>query len=48
MASMFFFKPFVTIPVAPITTGIIKHFMFHVMSLYINSCILVSSLLPFA
>ena len=26
----FSLKPFVTIPVAPITTGIITHFMFHI------------------
>jgi hypothetical protein len=30
MASKFFFKPFVTIPVAPITTGMITHFTFHI------------------
>ena len=29
MASRPFFKPFVTIPVAPLITGIIIHFMFH-------------------
>jgi hypothetical protein len=28
MASKFFFKPFATIPVAPITTGIIIHILF--------------------
>jgi len=30
MASTFFFKPFVTIPVTPIITSIIKHLMFHI------------------
>jgi hypothetical protein len=30
MASKFFFKPFVTIPVAPIITGIIIYLMFHI------------------
>jgi hypothetical protein len=30
MAFIFFFKHFVTIPVAPITTGVIIHFMFHI------------------
>ena len=41
IASKFFLKPFVIIPVAPIVTSIIIHFMFHIVaSLYINSCIL--------
>jgi len=30
MASKFSFKPFVTIPVAPIGTGITLHFRFHI------------------
>jgi hypothetical protein len=30
VASKFFFTPFVTIPVAPDVTSIIKHFMFHI------------------
>jgi hypothetical protein len=29
MSSTFFLKPLVTIPVAPITTGVITHFIFH-------------------
>ena len=45
-ASKFFLKLLVTIPVTPIISGIIVHFMFHfVVSLYINSCILTSLLL---
>ena len=39
MASKFFFKSFVTIPVAPVITAIIIHFMFHV------SCVSVYKLL---
>ena len=30
MLSQFFFKPFVTVPVAPIVTDIIIHFRFHI------------------
>ena len=30
MASRFFFKPFVTVPVAPIITGMIIRFMYHI------------------
>jgi hypothetical protein len=30
MASKFFLKPFVTLPVAPVITGIILHFRFHI------------------
>jgi len=30
MASKFFLKPFLTIPVAPVVTGIITHFKFHI------------------
>ena len=29
MASKFFFKPFITVPVAPVLTGTIAHFIFH-------------------
>ena len=49
-ASKFFLKLLVTIPVAPVITGIIVHFRFHIrcVSLYINSCILTSFPLPFA
>jgi len=36
MASKFFFKHFVTIPVYPITTGIIMHFMFHIRCISIH------------
>ena len=46
-ASKFFLKPLVTIPVAPIITGIVVHFRF-VVSLHIKSCILTSFPLPFA
>jgi len=42
MAFRFFFKPFVTIPVPPIITGIIIHLMFHVL------CISVHNLLYFS
>jgi len=47
-ASKFFLKLLVTIPVAPIITGIIVHSVFHIrcLSLYINSCILASFPLP--
>ena len=49
ISSKFFLKLLVTIPVAPIITGIIVHFRFHIrLSLYINSCILISFPLPFA
>ena len=39
MASKLFFKPFVTIPVAPVITGITTHFVFH------NPCIPIRKLL---
>ena len=35
-ASKFFFKHFVTLPVYPITTGIIMHFMFHIRCISIH------------
>jgi hypothetical protein len=36
MASKLFFKPFVTLPAAPIITGIITHFMFHIRCISIH------------
>ena len=50
MVSTFFLEPFVTIPAAPVITGTILHFRFHIccISIYINSCILVSFPLHFA
>jgi len=42
MASKFFFKPFVTLPVVPIITVIFIHFMFH------NRCISIHKLLYFS
>jgi hypothetical protein len=36
MASKFFFKPFVTVPVAPIITGIIIRLMFHIRHMSIH------------
>ena len=36
MACRFFFVPFVTISVAPVTTGIITHFMFHIRCIYMH------------
>ena len=36
MASQFFFETFVTIPVAPVTTGMITHFMFHIRCISIH------------
>ena len=42
MASTFLFKSFVTFPVAPMCTGIITHFMFHI------RCISVHKLLYFS
>jgi len=49
IVSKFFLKLLVTIPVAPIITGTIVHFRFHIrQSLYINSCILTSFPLHFA
>jgi hypothetical protein len=42
VAYKYFFKPFVTTPVAPITTGTIIHFMFHI------RCISVHKLLYFS
>jgi hypothetical protein len=43
MASRFFFKPFVTNPLAPFTTGIITHFTLHIS----YTCISVHKLLYF-
>jgi hypothetical protein len=43
MTSKSFLKPFVTVPVAPVITCIIIHFMFH-----IHCCILASLPQPFA
>ena len=42
MASRFFFKPFVTIPLDPVITGVIIHFIFHIL------CISVHTLLYFS
>ena len=49
-ASTFFFKPFVTLPVAPAITSIITHFMFHIRFISIHKLLLflVYFLLPFA
>ena len=49
-ASKFFLKLLVTIPVAPIITGTIVHFRFHIrcISIHKNSCILTYFPLPFA
>ena len=35
-ASNSFFTPFVTIPVDPIITGVIIHFMFHIRFVYMH------------
>jgi len=49
IASKFFLKLLVTIPVAPVITGIIVHFRFHTPCISIhNSCILTSFRLHFA
>ena len=49
MASTFFLKTFVTIPVALITTGIILHFMFHIRFISVHDPFYSSSFpLPFA
>jgi hypothetical protein len=49
MAFKSFFKPFVTIPVAPVTTGIIIHFMFHIRYISVHKLLyLLRFLLPFA
>ena len=45
--SRFFFKYFVTIPVAPIITRVIIHFMFHIRFISIHPLVLFSFLLPF-
>ena len=49
VASKLSFKTFVTIPVSPVTTGMITHFMFHIrcISLYINICFVVSFCMNF-
>ena len=48
IASILFLKLLVTIPVAPIITGIIVHFRFHIRCISIrNSCILTSFPLPY-
>ena len=44
-ASKFFLKPLVTIPVAPINTGIIVHFRFHIRCISLLLLLLLSSLL---
>ena len=48
MASKLFWKPFATVPVAPIITGITTHVSCYTFAAppYKNSCILVSFLLP--
>jgi hypothetical protein len=49
MASKFFLTQIVTIPMAPIITGIIKHFMFHICCISIHKLLYFSLfLLPFA
>jgi len=45
MAPKFFFKPFVTIPVAPTITWTIKHFMFHVHCISIHKLLYFSTFL---
>ena len=46
-----FFRPFVTMPVAPAVTGMITHYMFHIRCVtlytYVNSCLLLLLLLLF-
>ena len=39
MASKFFFKPSVTIPVYPIITGIIIHLMFHIRCISVHKLV---------
>ena len=41
MASKFFFKTFVTIPVAQVTTGVIIHFVFHIHCISILSLFII-------
>ena len=41
MAYKFVFKPFVTIPVAPIITGMIIHLMFHIRCISIHKYIII-------
>ena len=49
MASKFICKPFVTIPVAPIITGITFHFTFHIRFIYVHNPLYLSFfLLPCA
>jgi hypothetical protein len=49
MDSKFFFKPFVIIPVAPIITGIIIHFVFHIRCISIRKLLyFISFVHPFA
>ena len=50
VASKFFIKLFVTIPMAAVISGIILHFKLYIscISLYMNSCILASFPLYFA
>jgi hypothetical protein len=49
MATKFFLKHLVTIPVAPITTGIFINFMFHVRCISIHKLLYFSFfMLPFA
>ena len=44
MASRFFFKTFVTVPVAPIITGILIHFMFHIRCVSVHKLFIYFSL----
>ena len=49
IASIFFFKPSVTIPVAPVITSMIAHFVFHIRCVSIHQLLYLTSFpLPFA
>jgi hypothetical protein len=49
MACRFFFTPFVTIPVAPVITGIITQFMLHISCISVHKFLyLIYFLSPFA
>jgi hypothetical protein len=49
VASKFFFKPFVAVPVAPVATGMILHLMVHILCISIHKLInLIYFLLAFA
>ena len=48
MASKFSFKPFITVPVTAVSTGIITHFMFHICCVCVRQLFRFSFIYAFA